>query len=241
MGCTTWAGTSGSGPATHPARIGSRLAAHGGTARGRRKRMGHSGSRLTSPPSTSAYAVRIRADRMWLVHLALVAAALYVAVISGIYFAQTWLLFPTTLVQAGHLRLPASAQRLEVEPPSGDRLVGVHIPASISSGQRGPLLLGFGGNAWSADAMALYLHESVPDCDLVAFHYRGYRPSTGRPSAEALLADAVIIFDHVRQALAPERVVAVGFSIGSGVAAYLAQQRSLEGLILVTPFDSLEA
>jgi hypothetical protein len=29
--------------------------------------------------------------------------------------------------------------------------------------------------------MALYLHERVPDCDVVAFHYRGYRPSTGRP------------------------------------------------------------
>src|SRR4051812_12561957 len=106
MGCTTWAGTSGSGPATHPARIGSRWAARGGTARRRRKRMAGSGSQPISTPSTLAYAVRIRADRMWLVHLALVAAALYVAVISGIYFAQTWLLFPTTLVQAGHVRLP---------------------------------------------------------------------------------------------------------------------------------------
>src|SRR3954470_3138674 len=161
MGCTTWAGTSGGGPATHPARIGSRWAAHGGTARRRRKRMGHSGSQLTSPPSTSAFAAPIRADRMWLVHLAPVAMALYVAVITSMYFAQTWLIFPTTLVQAGHVRLPASAQRLEIEAPSGDRLGGVHVPASISSGQRGPLLLGFGGNAWSADAMALYLHERV--------------------------------------------------------------------------------
>jgi len=97
--------------------------------------------------------------------------ALYVAVITSMYFAQTWLIFPTTLVQAGHVRLPASAQRLEVETPSGDRLVGVHVPASISSGQRGPLLLGFGGNAWSADAMTLYLHERIPDCNVVAFHY----------------------------------------------------------------------
>ena len=92
---------------------------------------------------------------MWLIHLVLVAGALYVAVISGMYLAQTWLIFPTTLVQAGHVPLPASAQRLEVETPSGDRLVGVLIPASISSGPRGPLLLGFGGNAWSADTMAL--------------------------------------------------------------------------------------
>ena len=37
------------------------------------------------------------------------------------------------------------------------------------------------------------------------------------------------------------RTVAVGFSIGSGVAAQLAAKRRLDGLILVTPFDSLKA
>ena len=49
-----------------------------------------------------------------------------------------------------------------------------------------------------------------------------------------MLADAVTIFDYVQHALAPERVIAVGFSIGSGVVAYLAQQRPVAGLILVT-------
>jgi pimeloyl-ACP methyl ester carboxylesterase len=33
----------------------------------------------------------------------------------------------------------------------------------------------------------------------------------------------------------------VGFSIGSGVAAHLARHRPAAGLVLVTPFDSLEA
>jgi uncharacterized protein len=51
----------------------------------------------------------------------------------------------------------------------------------------------------------------------------------------------VTVFDHIQQVLTPERVVAIGFSIGSGAAAYLAQQRPLAGLVLVTPFDSLEA
>jgi len=49
------------------------------------------------------------------------------------------------------------------------------------------------------------------------------------------------IFDHLQQSQAGEHIVAVGFSIGSGVAAYLAQHRPVVGLILVTPFDSLEA
>jgi pimeloyl-ACP methyl ester carboxylesterase len=36
-------------------------------------------------------------------------------------------------------------------------------------------------------------------------------------------------------------VIAVGFSIGTGVAAQLSANRKLDGLILVTPFDSLKA
>ena len=90
--------------------------------------------------------------------------------------------------------------------------------------------------------MALHLHGLFPGREVVAFHYRGYAPSTGRPSAQALLADSVLVSDRLRQASASERgVVAVGFSIGSGVAAHLARYRPVAGLILVTPFDSLEA
>ena len=55
-----------------------------------------------------------------------------------------------------------------------------------------------------------------------------------------MLADAPIIFDHVQQVIAPNRVVAVGFSIGSGVAAYLARHRTVARLVPITPFDSLE-
>jgi pimeloyl-ACP methyl ester carboxylesterase len=76
---------------------------------------------------------------------------------------------------------------------------------------------------------------------VVSFHYRGYAPSCGSPSAEALLSDSLLFFDHLRQSDAGERIIAVGFSIGSGVAAYLARQRPVTGLIMVTPFDSLEA
>jgi pimeloyl-ACP methyl ester carboxylesterase len=39
----------------------------------------------------------------------------------------------------------------------------------------------------------------------------------------------------------PKRTIAVGFSIGTGVAANLAKARPVDGLILVTPFDSLKA
>jgi len=180
---------------------------------------------------------------MWVAHLALGLPALYAAAVAAMYLAQTWLLFPTALAGAVRVHLPASAQRLEAKTPDGEVLVGVRIPAAAGEGAdgRAPTLLGFGGNAWNADAVALHLHGLFPGREVAAFHYRGYAPSTGRPSAQALLADSVVAFDRLQQEHAPERVVAVGFSIGSGVAAHLARKRPAAGLILVTPFDSLEA
>ena len=83
------------------------------------------------------------------------------------------------------------------------------------------------------------LHDLYPAADIVAFYYRGYRPSEGRPSAAALRADALRIHDYAVERLRPSRTIAAGFSFGGGVAAALSAERELDGLILVTPFDSL--
>ena len=141
----------------------------------------------------------------------------------------------------GTAALPASAERLALEVPSGEELVGVYLPAEVPPSAESALILGFGGNAWNADDLAVYLHSVFPYRDIVAFHYRGYAPSTGRPSAAAILQDTLPIHDHVVATLSPSRIVAVGLSIGAGPAAYLASQRPIAGLILVTPFDSLTA
>lgn len=178
---------------------------------------------------------------MWVVHLALGLAALYAAVITAMYFAQTWLLFPAALAGADQVELPAPTQRLEVKTSDGETLVGIRIPSVDSPAAGAATLLGFGGNAMSADRMALTLHWLFQHRDVVVFNYRGYAPSTGRPSAQAALSDSVVIFDHVQQAWPSQDIIAVGFSLGSAIAAYLARRRAVAGLILVTPFNSLEA
>jgi pimeloyl-ACP methyl ester carboxylesterase len=178
---------------------------------------------------------------MWIVHLILTLAALYAVIIAGMFFAQTRLLFPTMFVGAARVQLPASTQRLEVRTPNGERLAGVRIPSHVPTAEGTPTLLGFGGNAWNAEATALTLHALFPHRNVVAFHYRGYAPSTGRPSAHALFSDSLMIYDHLVQTQAGETILPVGFSIGAAVAAYLGRHRPVAGLILVTPFDSLEA
>jgi len=152
---------------------------------------------------------------------------------------QSGLIFPTHAVsRAGPL--PKGAEKLSLK-AGRDTLTGVHIPADDPRGEGRTLILGFAGNAWNAQDAAEYLHELYPRHEVVAFHYRGYAPSTGSPSAEALLADAPLVYDFTVKKLKPKRVVAVGLSIGSGIAAHLAVERPLGGVILVTPFDSLKA
>ncbi|MBJ6127645.1 alpha/beta hydrolase [Microvirga splendida] len=174
---------------------------------------------------------------MWFLTLVLGAALLYAALVLVTALFQTRMLFPARMAASNRPLLPLSAERLELTTPDGERLVGTRL--GNASGTK-PLLLGFGGNAWNADAVALTLHGLFPDHEVIAFHYRGYPPSSGEPSAKALFADALTIVDHLQQDRS-RPVVAVGFSIGSGVAAYLAHQREVAGLILVTPFDSLKA
>lgn len=149
-------------------------------------------------------------------------------------------MFPTQAVPPAGA-LPSDAERLLLETSGGETLHGVHFKPVAGPSGPSTLVLGFGGNAWNAQHVAEYLHDIYPAAHVVAFHYRGYRPSTGTPSAEALLEDAPLVFRAAVDKVKPDRVVAVGFSIGSGVASALAGQSELDGLILVTPFDSLKA
>ena len=152
---------------------------------------------------------------------------------------QSHLIFPVHAVpDAGGL--PPGAKALSVTSADGHVLKGVHVPPEKGKSSR-ILILGFGGNAWNGQDVAEYLHELFPAEDVIVFHYRGYPPSSGAPSAQALIADAPIVHDAAVELVRPDQVIAVGFSIGTGVAATLAGKRELDGLILVTPFDSQRA
>jgi hypothetical protein len=103
-----------------------------------------------------------RNQGMWVIHLALSLAALYAAIIAGMYFAQTWFIFPTILSRATRVHLPESAQHLKVRTPDGENLMGVRIPGTGAKIDGSPSLLGFAGNAWNAETMVLILHRLFP-------------------------------------------------------------------------------
>ncbi len=178
---------------------------------------------------------------MWFIKTFAVLCGMYLLILVAMYVAQTWLIFPAFMVSDGRPPLPDGAQRLAIDTPDDLRLHGVHLPPARGEGGDKTVVLGFGGNGWHAEGMALDLRRHFPACDIVVFNYRGYKPSTGQPSAAGILADSLLIHDHVQRAIGPARIVTVGYSLGSGPAAYLARERTVAGVVLVTAFDALEA
>ncbi len=100
-------------------------------------------------------------------------------------------------------------------------------------------LLYFPGNAEAYWEDPQELAAGFPEMTLYFPHYRGYGASSGSPSEQTLKSDALRLYDHIRSRHA--KIVALGRSLGSGVALHLASRRPLAALILVTPYDSILA
>lgn len=165
-------------------------------------------------------------------------AAVYGAYIGALYLLQDRLVFRRELAGTPNYPLPEGTERLELRTTDGETIVGNLVRARRRS--RG-LVIGFSGNAWNSDDCTTFIAHRLTDIDVAVFHYRGYTPSTGMPSEAALFADALLIYDTLVKGMNPERIYTFGFSLGSGIAAYLAANRELAGQLLVTPFDSIEA
>jgi cephalosporin-C deacetylase-like acetyl esterase len=107
-------------------------------------------------------------------------------------------------------------------------------------GSPAPLVIYFGGNAEEVSWL-----EGVADrfsgWSLLLMNYRGYGASEGKPGEKELFEDALAIHEYAtrRPDVDPARIVAMGRSLGSGVAVHLAASRALRGVILVSPYDSM--
>ena len=160
--------------------------------------------------------------------------------------ALVWIFQGKLVFHPSDLPLERWNSRLEqagaapIEVVRGDEVVrGFLRPGR--SGASAPTLLYFGGNAervWGR------LHQWVPPgWGFAAMAYRGFGPSSGEPSADAILGDAVAFFDALEEH--PEvdgaRIVTWGTSLGAGVAVHVAAQRPVAGVVLLAPFDRLSS
>lgn len=98
---------------------------------------------------------------------------------------------------------------------------------------------GNGGNI--SHRLPLYHLLRTLGLNVLAFDYRGYGRSGGRPTEEGTYLDAEAASDWLEgRGFARGRIIALGESLGGGVAAELARRRpGLGGLVLQSSYTSL--
>lgn len=122
----------------------------------------------------------------------------------------------------------------------GTRLSGWFVK-NIQNG-KSKMVIYFGGNAeevsWMIDEADRFKGWSE-----ALINYRGYGLSDGKPGEKSLFSDALEIFDYFsnRKDVDSTKIVIMGRSIGTGVAVYLARNRNVASVILVSPYDSLSS
>lgn len=179
----------------------------------------------------------------FLVSLMSIVALVVTGLSALLFFAQDQLIFyrqPAPGVPPRAASLVIDAVRIATA--DGLSLHGWLGRPVSAAGQGLPLAIYFGGNAEEVSHMVAQATH-FPGWSLLAVNYRGYGGNAGAPSERALFSDALAVYDWAagRPDVAPACIAAIGRSLGSGVAVYLAAERRLASLVLITPFDSLRA
>ena len=107
-----------------------------------------------------------------------------------------------------------------------------------------PTFLCFHGNAaniaWRADVYRFL--RDLP-ANVLAVEYRGYGRSEGSPSEAGIYRDAEAAYNYLvrERGIPPQRIIALGQSLGTAVAAELAARHEVGGVVLEAPFPSARA
>jgi uncharacterized protein len=131
--------------------------------------------------------------------------------------------------------LGLAPQRVEFPSTDGTTLAAwVMRAVPDSSGLWLLICHGNAGNLSEFDRPQHYAGLLQLGLNLLAFDYRGYGESTGRPSERGLYDDATAAYDYLRDSLGvpANRVLVFGHSLGSAVAIDLVSRLPAAGLIV---------
>jgi uncharacterized protein len=163
--------------------------------------------------------------------------ALYAIVLIGLYAGQRKILFRCDAAEVDPATLGLEAKIVRLKTEDGESLLAWSIPPAPGR----PLILYFHGNAGGIDLRFERFHAiAKAGMGLLAIEYRGYASSTGSPSERGLKLDGEAAYAAaIGSGVAPERIVLLGESLGSGVAVALAARHKVGALVLDSPYSSI--
>lgn len=170
--------------------------------------------------------------------IAIVVAAGYLAGLILLFAKQRSLLFPipdTERIAPAAAGFP-QAEELVLTTSDGERVIVWHVPPRPG---RDVVLYFHGNGDFLAGLAGRFKVITADGTGLVALSYRGYAGSSGAPSEDGLLRDGVAAYAFAAAHYDAQRIVAWGFSLGTGVAVAIASEHPVRKLILEAPYSSI--
>jgi len=166
--------------------------------------------------------------------------SIYCLLCLGLYFTQHKLIF------APHLTSATEKYRTgyEVEIPLEDNLNmnTLIIPAQKGKRSEGAIMY-LHGNKGNIQR-GIYQTRTMRDrgLDIMIIDYRGYGKTEDRPRNDSqMIDDANKAYLYLKENYNENKIYVLGYSLGTGMASYIAKKNNPAHLILVAPFTSLTA
>jgi fermentation-respiration switch protein FrsA (DUF1100 family) len=170
--------------------------------------------------------------------IAIVVAAGYCAGLVLLFVKQRAMLFP---IPTAERIAPAAAGFPQAEEQilttsDGEKVIVWHVAAKPG---RAVVLFFHGNGDFLAGLAGRFKAITADGTGLVALSYRGYAGSSGAPSEDGLLRDGAAAYSFATARYDAQRIVAWGFSLGTGVAVAVASEHPVGKLILEAPYTSI--
>jgi len=189
--------------------------------------------------------------------LCVIFLVVYVAVLTLLYFFQERLIFFPSKLEPNHdfsfdqpfeeINLDVNGTRISglkflAQGGRRERIYGDARDAKGEQKAKNGATIFFHGNAGNLQGWGGYARFFTDlGYDFYLFDYRGYGKSGGEISSqEQLYSDADAMMRLVLREYDAGEVTAVGYSVGSGLAARAAQKYGAKRLVLIAPYFSLE-
>lgn len=153
------------------------------------------------------------------------------------FFQERLIFFPQKLPADYRFNFTQPFEEISINTKDLNKLHGVLFKADSSKG----LIFYLHGNAGSIDSWGEVAKTyTVLGYDIFILDYRGYGKSEGSISSQQQLFDDVqLVYNRLRLQYPQEKIIVLGYSLGTGLASKLASANNPKLLILQAPYYSM--
>lgn len=167
-----------------------------------------------------------------------VVCIIYLAICGLLYFMQEKMIFfPEVLAKDFKFNFAGRFEELNIKTKDGTTINSLLFKADSTKG----VILYLHGNGGSVRTWGDVAKTfTALGYDVVVTDYRGYGKSEGKINGqEQIYTDMQAVYDELKKRYSEHQIVVLGYSIGTGPAAWLASVNDPKLLILQAPYYSL--